>query len=57
VYYLFCACFGVLTLVITSQLFKLIAFVTMLVLILAGFAMIARQETRDLAPIKSIKSE
>ncbi|MCU0496920.1 MAG: undecaprenyl/decaprenyl-phosphate alpha-N-acetylglucosaminyl 1-phosphate transferase [Anaerolineae bacterium] len=31
--------------------------ITMLVLILAGFAMIARQETRDLAPIKSIKSE
>lgn len=41
-YYLFCALFGVLTLIITSQLFKFIAFGVMLLLIGCGFMLVAR---------------
>ncbi|GAB4327385.1 MAG: MraY family glycosyltransferase [Phototrophicales bacterium] len=41
-YYLFCALFGVLTLIITSQLFKFIAFGVMLLLIGFGFMLVAR---------------
>jgi UDP-GlcNAc:undecaprenyl-phosphate GlcNAc-1-phosphate transferase len=42
IYYLFCACFGVLTLITSSQLFKLIAFSTMLILIVVGFMLVAK---------------
>lgn len=42
VYYLFCAVFGVLTLMTTSQLFKFIAFGVMLVLIAIGFIAVGR---------------
>jgi UDP-GlcNAc:undecaprenyl-phosphate/decaprenyl-phosphate GlcNAc-1-phosphate transferase len=42
IYYLFCACFGVLTLITASQLFKLIAFSTMVLLIMLGFLLVAR---------------
>lgn len=42
VYYLFCAFFGVLTLITSSQLFKFIAFSTMIILIMAGFMLVAK---------------
>lgn len=42
VYYLFCAFFGILTLITTSQLFKFIAMGVMLTLILIGFVILAR---------------
>ena len=42
IYYLFCTCFGVLTLITASQIFKLIAFSTMVLLIMLGFLMVAR---------------
>jgi UDP-GlcNAc:undecaprenyl-phosphate GlcNAc-1-phosphate transferase len=45
VYYSFCAFFGVLTLITTSQLFKFAALGTMLVLIMIGFVMLARLTT------------
>jgi UDP-GlcNAc:undecaprenyl-phosphate GlcNAc-1-phosphate transferase len=41
-YYLFCALFGVLTLVTTSRLFKFIAFGSMLLLIILGFMLLSR---------------
>jgi UDP-GlcNAc:undecaprenyl-phosphate/decaprenyl-phosphate GlcNAc-1-phosphate transferase len=41
-YYAFCTFFGILTLVTTSRLFKFIAFAMMLLLIAAGFALVAR---------------
>ena len=41
-YYAFCALFGLLTLITASQLFKFIAFGSMLVLIAAGFLLLAR---------------
>lgn len=41
-YYMFCAFFGVLTLVLESQLFKFIAFGVMLLLIIIGFTVIVR---------------
>lgn len=41
-YYLFCAFFGVLTLILESQLYKFIAFGVMLALIVIGFAVIIR---------------
>lgn len=41
-YYLFCAFFGVLTLILESQLFKFIAFGAMLLLIIIGLAVIVR---------------
>jgi UDP-GlcNAc:undecaprenyl-phosphate GlcNAc-1-phosphate transferase len=46
VYYLFCACFGVLTLVMESQLYKFIAFGVMALLVLAGFVVLLRAEQR-----------
>lgn len=42
VYYLFCAFFGILTLVTTSQLFKFVAFGVMLVLIAIAFIWLIR---------------
>lgn len=44
-YYLFCTLFGVLTLITASQLFKFVALGTMLLLIGAGFALLARQSS------------
>lgn len=41
-YYLFCACFGILTLITTSQLFKFIAFSVMILLIVIGFIILSR---------------
>jgi UDP-GlcNAc:undecaprenyl-phosphate GlcNAc-1-phosphate transferase len=46
-YYLVCALFGVLTLVVESQLFKLIAMGAMFALIALGFALLARRGQRD----------
>jgi UDP-GlcNAc:undecaprenyl-phosphate/decaprenyl-phosphate GlcNAc-1-phosphate transferase len=46
VYYTFCAFFGVLTLVTTSQLFKFLALGVMLVLVMFGFLMLARANPR-----------
>lgn len=43
-YYAFCAFFGVLTLVLTSQLFKFIAFGVMVLLIIAAFLWLLRVE-------------
>jgi UDP-GlcNAc:undecaprenyl-phosphate/decaprenyl-phosphate GlcNAc-1-phosphate transferase len=40
-YYVFCAFFGVLTLVTSSRLFKFVAFGTMVMLVVAGFALIS----------------
>ena len=42
VYYLFCAFFGILTLVLESRLYKFIAFGVMLTLIAIGFAIVVR---------------
>lgn len=42
-YYLFCACFGVLALITTSQLFKLVALVVMGGLVVAGFGFLTRR--------------
>jgi UDP-GlcNAc:undecaprenyl-phosphate GlcNAc-1-phosphate transferase len=44
-YYLFCAFFGMLTLVTTSQLFKFIALGVMLLLVAAGFVLLARLDS------------
>lgn len=41
-YYLFCACFGILTLITTSQMFKFIAFSVMMLLIIIGFIILSR---------------
>ncbi len=41
-YYLFCAFFGLLTLITSSQLFKFIALGVMLLLVFAGFVLLAR---------------
>ena len=45
-YYLFCAFFGVLTLVIESQLYKFIAFGVMALLVIIGFALLLRSDQR-----------
>jgi UDP-GlcNAc:undecaprenyl-phosphate GlcNAc-1-phosphate transferase len=42
VYYFFCACFGVLTLVASSQFFKFIALSVMVTLAIIGFALLGR---------------
>lgn len=42
-YYLFCAFFGVLTLVITSAAFKFVAMAVMVLLLIGGFALVARR--------------
>lgn len=44
-YYAFCAFFGVLTLTVTSQLFKFIAFGVMVMILGAGFFAVARQSS------------
>jgi UDP-GlcNAc:undecaprenyl-phosphate/decaprenyl-phosphate GlcNAc-1-phosphate transferase len=41
-YYFFCASFGILALLTTSRLFKLVALVVMIILVLIGFALVAR---------------
>lgn len=41
-YYLFCALFGILTLVTTSRMFKFIAFGGMIALVMAGFILLIR---------------
>ncbi len=41
-YYIFCALFGVLTLVTTSQLFKFVALGVLLLLVVVGFGIVAR---------------
>jgi UDP-GlcNAc:undecaprenyl-phosphate GlcNAc-1-phosphate transferase len=41
-YYLFCALFGVLTLVVTSQFFKLVALSVMLLFVVVGFITLSR---------------
>lgn len=46
-YYLFCAFFGVLTLVVASQLFKFLALGVMLSLIAIGFALLSRSYSED----------
>ncbi|NWF68774.1 MAG: undecaprenyl/decaprenyl-phosphate alpha-N-acetylglucosaminyl 1-phosphate transferase [Chloroflexi bacterium] len=51
-YYLFCAFFGVLTLVITSQLFKFVALGVMLALIAIGFVLLARRRQGS-SPVSS----
>ncbi len=47
-YYLFCAFFGVLTLVIESQLYKFIAFGVMALLVVLGFAIVLRGGQRQI---------
>lgn len=47
VYYLFCAFFGVLTLVIESQFFKFIALGVMLALVALGFIILSRSRQTD----------
>jgi UDP-GlcNAc:undecaprenyl-phosphate GlcNAc-1-phosphate transferase len=42
VYYFFCAFFGILTLVTTSQLFKFVALAVMVALLVIGFALLGR---------------
>lgn len=44
-YYLFCAFFGMLTLVTTSQFFKFVALGVMLLLVAAGFVLLARMDS------------
>jgi UDP-GlcNAc:undecaprenyl-phosphate/decaprenyl-phosphate GlcNAc-1-phosphate transferase len=41
-YYVFCAAFGLLALATTSRQFKLVAIVVMIILVLIGFALVAR---------------
>jgi UDP-GlcNAc:undecaprenyl-phosphate/decaprenyl-phosphate GlcNAc-1-phosphate transferase len=41
-YYVFCAAFGALALMTTSRLFKLVAIVVMVVLVVIGFALVSR---------------
>ncbi len=52
IYYAFCTCFGVLTLVTESRLFKLIAFLAMIGIILLGFYIVARQNYADSASVE-----
>ncbi len=44
-YYLFCAFFGALALITTSQVFKFIALIVMGALVLAGFLLLSRRQT------------
>ncbi len=46
-YYLFCSFFGILTLVISSQFFKFVAFGVMLLLIAIGFIQVGRRTTHQ----------
>jgi hypothetical protein len=43
-YYAFCAAFGMLALVTSSRLFKLVALIVMGLLVGAGFVMLARRD-------------
>lgn len=57
VYYLFCAFFGVLTLTITSAVFKFVAMGVMVLLLLGGFALVAnRNQGRALSSSSSSNS-
>ncbi len=47
VYYLFCAFFGILTLVIESQFYKFIALAVMLALVVVGFMIVSRSRHTD----------
>ena len=49
-YYLFCAAFGVLALATTSRQFKLVAIVVMVILVLIGFALVARLRPSAVKP-------
>jgi UDP-GlcNAc:undecaprenyl-phosphate GlcNAc-1-phosphate transferase len=49
-YYVFCAFFGMLAIMLDSQLYKLIALVVMVVLIVVGFAVIARIKPLNYPP-------
>ena len=44
VYYLFCSSFGLLTLITASRMFKFMAFSTMVLLIIIGFALLTRMD-------------
>ena len=46
-YYLFCACFGALTLLLESRLYKLIAFSAMLMLIAIGLGLLMRYSNQS----------
>lgn len=46
-YYMFCAFFGGLTLILESQLYKFLAFTVMLLLIALGFFLLSRMDTED----------
>jgi len=52
-YYLFCSFFGLLTLITTSRLFKFVAFSMMVLLIMAGFALLARYGHQAESPMSS----
>ena len=51
-YYAFCTCFGILTLVTESRLFKLIAFLAMIGVIMLGFFLVSRQNYADSASLE-----
>lgn len=53
VYYAFCAFFGILTLVLTSRLYKFMAFSVMVLLIVAAFVWLLRLEKRQAGLSKS----
>jgi UDP-GlcNAc:undecaprenyl-phosphate GlcNAc-1-phosphate transferase len=52
-YYAFCACFGALTLVTTSQLFKFIALGVMALMVIGVLVLLARQPVRSSASSSS----
>jgi UDP-GlcNAc:undecaprenyl-phosphate GlcNAc-1-phosphate transferase len=54
-YYLFCALFGVLTLVIESQFFKLLAFLALMGLVVLGFLLVERMQRQNSE--RAIRSE
>jgi UDP-GlcNAc:undecaprenyl-phosphate/decaprenyl-phosphate GlcNAc-1-phosphate transferase len=51
VYYLFCAAFGVLALITTSRLYKLIALIAMIVLVMIGFMLVTRLAKKNEEPV------
>ncbi len=55
-YYLFCAFFGILTLVITSAVFKVIAMGAMILLLAGGFALVARKNEGQTGSMSSSSS-
>jgi UDP-GlcNAc:undecaprenyl-phosphate GlcNAc-1-phosphate transferase len=48
-YYLFCAFFGILTLITTSQFFKFVTFGVMVLILVAAFALVSRTRQPDLS--------